>query len=376
VRSAIYLQSVTPGFDGIGVLTARVSLPLTGYEEPARVEQTFREIAEQLAQSPGVSAAAVSSNVPMGSDGSNNGLVPEGKTFDPDDFVLGRLGVVSDGYFRSLRIRVVAGRAFTSADRRDTERVMLLSETAARQLFPHADAIGKRVACCEAGPDGLPTLKLVVGIVGDVRTDGPQQPARADFYLPIAQAPSDAWTWLQRTLTVVVRSQTGDPARAATTIRSAVRRVAPAAATFSIATMPQRRDATLARDRFNTVLMLILGGIGLVLSTVGIFGVTSCLVTQRQRELAIRAALGARVRDLVLMVLSQGLRPVWLGVLVGVPLSASLSRTLSSYVYGVTIHDPLTFALAVSLLIGAAIVANIVPARAAANLPPATLLGA
>lgn len=376
VRTAIYLQSVNTGFDSTGVLTARVSLPLAGYESPERVEQTFRDVVDRLSASAGIQTAAVSSNVPMVEGANGNSLVPEGKTFDPNDFVLGRLGIVTGGYFQALGIPLVAGRLFTSGDRRDTERVMILNQTAARRLFPAGNALGKRVSCCEPGPDGLPSLKLVVGVVGDVRSDGPEMPARADFYLPMAQAPHDAWSWLERTMTVVVRrtDADGDPAALAGVIRRATAAVEPGAAVYSMATLPERQRTTLARDRFNTVLMMLLGLIGLVLSAVGIYGLISCFVAQRRHELAIRAALGAGTRSLVVMVLNEGLQPVWLGIVVGVLASALVSRALTAYVYGVTTRDPLTFAAGVLLLVTAAILANVLPARAAARVHPAALL--
>jgi hypothetical protein len=304
----------------------------------------------------------------------NNGLVPEGKTFDPNDFVLGRLGIVSSDYFRAFRIPLVAGRTFTAKDRRNTPLVMMLSETAARQLFPGESAIGKRVACCEAGPDGGPALKVVVGIVGDVRADGPQAAARADFYLPMAQAPPDAWRWLQRTLSVVVRGRGEDTVTLAAAISGAMREIEPAAPVHNVATMQQRLRTTLAQDRFNTVLMLLLSAIGLLLAAIGIYGVISCSVAQRHREIAIRVALGAPGRSVVLMVLNHGMRPVWAGVAIGLLGAAAASRALDSYVYGVSTHDPVTFASAVAVLIVSAVLANSLPARQAARVDPARLL--
>jgi len=374
VRSALYLQSIDPGFDGTGVLTARVSLPEAGYEDPARVERTFRELAGRLSQHPSVESAAMSSSVPMAPGANNNGLVPEGKNFDPNDFVLGRLGVITEDYFRAFRIPLVAGRLFTADDRRDTPRVMILGATAARGLFPGENAVGKRVACCEPGPDGTPSLKLVVGVVGDVRADGPQEGTRADFYLPSQQAPADTWNWLQRTVTLVVRGTTEDAATLADVVRAAVRDIDPSVPVHSVATMQERLGTALAENRFNTVLMLLLGGIGLVLAAIGIYGVVSCSVAQRRHELAIRIALGARSGEVVWMVLNHGMRPVWLGIAAGLAAAAGLSQALSSNVYGVTTRDPVTLVSVAVLLTVVAIFANVFPARAAARIDPAGLL--
>lgn len=375
VRSALYLQTVDIGIDGQNVLTARVSLPAAGYEEPARTEQAFLDLVARLSQTSTIEAAAVSSSAPMAPGGSNNGLVPEGKTFDPNDFVLGRLGIIGGDYFRALRIPLVAGRAFTADDRRGSTRVMILSEGAARRLFPGESAVGKRVACCEVGPNGAPALKLIIGVVGDVRADGPGEDTRSDFYLPIQQAPADAWLWIQRTMTVVVRSTQGDAASSATTIRDAVRSLDPSLPVHSIATVQQRITAVLAREQFNTVLMLLLGAIGLILSAIGIYGVITCFVAQRRHEIAIRVALGARSTEVVGMVLHQGMRPVWLGIVAGVIAAAAASQVLSASVHGVTTRDPLTFTLAITILVVTAALANILPARAATRVDPAGLLG-
>lgn len=251
---------------------------------------------------------------------------------------------------------------------------MILSRTAARRLFPGENAIGKRVGCCEAGSDGGTVLKLVVGIVGDVRAEGPQAPASADFYLPIAQAPPDAWQWLQRTLSVVVRGANDDGAAFANAIRGAVREIEPAAPVHNLATMQQRMQTTLARDRFNMMLMLLLSAIGLLLATIGIYGVISCSVVQRRREIAIRVALGAPGRAVLFMMLNQGMRPVWAGVAIGLLGAVAASRALDSYVYGVSTDDPVTFASAIAVLIVSAVLANSLPARRAARVDPASLL--
>ena len=373
VRSALYLQAVKPGYDGSNVLTARVSLPEVGYDN-GRLESTFQDLVMRLSQHPGIESAAVASAAPLEIDANNNGLVPEGKAFDPDDFVLGRLGLVTAGYFQAFRIPLREGRLFNADDRRGNQRVMILSAEAARQLFPDGNALGKRVSCCEMGPDGIPLMKLVIGIVGDVRSEGPRAQTRADFYLPIQQVPADVWRWTGRTMTVVVRSRTQDAAALAAVVRATVKEIDPAVPVHNVSTMQQRLSAALAVDRFNVALMLLLGVIGLVLSAVGLYGVISCFVTQRRRELALRMALGARAADVVRIVLNQGMRPVWLGVVAGVGIAAGLSRTLSSFVYGVTTTDPLTFVSVVVVLVAVALLANLLPVRAAARTDPAGLL--
>jgi predicted permease len=375
VRSAINLQRVDTGFDPSGVLSARITLPVTGYEDPARVERTFETLATTLAASPGVEAAAITSNAPMTPGGNGNGLVPEGKVFDPNDFVLGRLAIVTQDYLRVMRIPVVAGRFFTPDDRRGAPKTMVLSETAARLLFPGQNAVGKRVGCCE--PDasgGGPGYKLVVGIVGDVRNDGPQQQPLPNFYLPIAQAPDVAWTWLQRSMTVVVRGRSGDAAALTGALRSAVREMDATVPVYNIASMQQRLQTTLAPARFNTVLMLLLGAIGLFLASVGVYGVVAFFATARKRDLAIRVALGAPRGDVVRSVVGQGMKPVVAGVAVGLAAALAASRVLSAYVFGVGTTDPLTLTTVVVLLLAVALVAAAFPAMRAARVDPISAL--
>ena len=376
VRSAVHLQQVEHGFDIAHVLRARMTLPSTGYEDPARVVRAYTELVQTLQSSPEVEAAAVSSTAPLGNEGNSNGLVPEGKAFDPNDFVLGRLGVITSDYFRVLGIPVIAGRTFGPDDRRGAPLVAVLSETAARQLFPGQNAIGKRFWCCEATASGEPVHKVVVGIVGDVRSRGPQADPLPDFYLPIEQAPADAWTWLQRSMTVVARSRTDDPASLAGVVRESLRKVDPTVPLDAVATMGQRLRATMAESRFNTALMLLLALVGLVLSAVGLYGVISYFVVQRLREFAIRIALGASSRSVMCMVLGQAMRPVALGVAAGTMGAFVVSRALSSYVFGIGARDPLTLAAAVSVLAAVAAAAALLPARRAARTDPARTLAA
>jgi predicted permease len=374
VRSALHLQGLDPGFNPVGVLTARITLPATGYEDPSRVVATFEDVVRRLTESPSVDAVAVTSSAPMGDPSNSNGLVPEGKTFDPQDSVDARLSIITQDYLRVMRIPLVSGRAFTDADFRGAPLVMMLNETAARLLFPGENAVGKRVSCCEQGPAGQPRLKLVVGLVGDVRGDGLQRPPRPEFYLPIAQAPDQAWTWVQRTMTVVVRGREQNAPALTGVVRDVVRQIDPTVPLYRIATMDERMQTAIAPTRFNTLLMALLSAIGLLLAAIGIYGVITYSVAQRQRELAIRVALGAPARVVMRMVIEQGMRPVLFGVTAGAVATLAGARVLDAYVFGITARDPLTLAGAVSLLVAAALVASVIPARRAIRVDPARTL--
>ena len=375
VRSALRLQAVDPGFDARGVLAARVTLPATGYEDPARVVRAFDDIVRTLSSAAGIDAAGVTSSAPMGTEvRTSNGLLPEGRTFDPNDVVDVQLTMIDGDYLDVMRIPLVRGRQFSETDRRNAPLVMLLNETAARRLFPGEDALGKRVSCCERGPGNTPILKTVVGIVGDVRAWGPQEEAPPQFYLPMAQAPPVAWAWIQRSMTLVARGPAVEPSTLAAVVRRAVREIDPTVPLYNIATMDQRLAETLATTRFNTILMLVLGASGLLLAAIGIYGVITYMVTQRQRDIAIRVALGAPAGEVVRMVIAQGMRPVVLGIAIGVIAALATSRVMTSYVFGITTRDPLTMAVVIVVLIVAALSAAAIPARRAARVDPARAL--
>ncbi|MGH7561487.1 MAG: ADOP family duplicated permease, partial [Gemmatimonadales bacterium] len=209
VRTAIHLGRVDMGFDPRGVLTARLALPPTRYDTPERARTAFEQVLQSIQSSPGVAQASLVTQVPMGGGGGDNGLIPEGKPLDPSSAVGARFRLVPPGYFATLGVAVRRGRDFGPEDRAGAPRAMIVNETLARALFPDQDPIGRRVACCEGGPED-PRWKTIVGVVADVRTFGPQQDVQTEFFLPIAQAPDDAWNWINRTLTLVVKARGGD----------------------------------------------------------------------------------------------------------------------------------------------------------------------
>ncbi|MGH9203353.1 MAG: FtsX-like permease family protein, partial [Vicinamibacterales bacterium] len=198
--------------------------------------------------------------------------------------------------------------------------------------------------------------------------------ARPEFFLPIQQAPQDAWTWIGRTMTIVARSRTGDAPALAADVRGAVRRIDPTLPLYEARTMEQRLQRSVAQERFNTQLMLMLGAIGLVLAAVGIYGVLAYVVAQRQHEIGIRMALGAKGRDVIRMVVRQGMRPVGLGVALGLAGTYAAAPALSPYVYGVKSTDPATFAAVAVLVVAVALLASLVPAWRVVRVDPARVL--
>ena len=253
-------------------------------------------------------------------------------------------------------------------------RVMIVNETLARLAFPGETPIGKRVRCCEGTHDD-PRLKTIVGVVADTRWRGPGVDPSPEFYLPMPQIPGEAWTWIQRSMTIVART-TGDPVQLATAMRAAVTGVDPTVPVYDIATMDERLGRSLAQARFNTFLLTTLGTIGLVLAAVGLYGVLAYLVAQRSHEIGVRMALGATAQDVVVLIAVQGLRLVIVGIVVGLGVAILATRLLREALVGVTPTDPATFASVVIVLVAAGLLASIIPARRATRVDPTRALSA
>ena len=367
IRTGLNLSRLDPGFDPRGVLSARITLPKQQYLEWDRVVDAFTRLATVLEQAPGVQSAGITSQVPLGPGGGSNGIVPEGRPLEGSSAIETRLRLITPGYLGTMRIALRAGRDFSPNDRTGAPRVTIVSEKFAKIAFPGQNAIGKRVVCCEGGP-GLPIpWKEIVGVAAEVRANGLDTEAPPEFYLPIAQAPPDAWDWIQRSVMIVARGA-GDPSALTAQIRSAVDRLDRSVPLYGISTMDERLAGSLAQQRFNTELLVALGVIGLVLAAIGIYGVIAYFVAQRTRELGIRMALGATPRDVVKLVVGEGVVPVAIGLAVGLGGAALATRAIASELRGVSATDPMTFVAVAGLLAAVALGAMLVPARRATNV--------
>jgi predicted permease len=369
IRSAIALQQTNTGFEPRGVLSARFTLPTTAYIEPARIVETLRRIDAAANGLTGAASGAITSYAAMGGGGGSNGLVPEGKEAVAGNFINSTLRVITPDFFATLSVPILKGRNFDEHDRAAGDRVMIVSARLAAVSFPGQDPIGKRIACCEGEPH---RFKTIIGVAGDIRSRGPAVAPRPEFYLPLAQTPDVAWGW-NRTFYVLVRT-TNDPASLIQPLTDALARIDRDLPLFDVRTMEQRLSGALATSRFNTLLLTLLGAIGLVLAASGIYSVIAYFVAQRTQEIGVRIALGASRGDVVRLVLAQALRPVALGAALGVGGALGASRILSSQLFGVGPTDPLTIAAVLATLIGVASAASVVPARRAAAIDPTRAL--
>jgi putative ABC transport system permease protein len=374
IRSALLVSHVDPGFDTSNVIVGRVGLPDPGYHDPTVARHAFERMIAAAAALPGVESVAVVSRAPLAGGGSSNGLLAEGKAFDASNLVNSQLQIVSPGYLSTARVPLNAGRDFTAQDTREGTLVTIVNETLARTMWPGANPIGKRFACCEAGPKGRmdPVWHEVVGVVADVRAWGLDRQVQPEFYTPIAQMPPSAWDWIGRTMDLVVRTKGGQiPVRE---LQSTVASIAPAVPIYRLSTMQQKISGTLERSHFDTFLLAIFAATALLLSSVGIYGVLSYMVAQRTRDIGIRMALGASQRQIVLDVLGFGVRLAAIGLAIGLAVALAATRVLSSMLYGIRSTDAITFTAVSFLLLGVALVASYLPARRATRVDPVVAL--
>ncbi|HSC30033.1 MAG TPA: ABC transporter permease [Vicinamibacterales bacterium] len=373
VRSAINMQQVPLGFDLSGALVARVGFIGERYRETDGVKAGFRQLLEYLQTSPGIGQVALDSQPPLVAGGGYNGLIPEGRPISMESVIDSRSHFITPDYFRVLGIALKAGRFFTPDDVRAAPLVMIVNEALARRAFGGDSPIGRRMACCEGGSDS-PVWKTIVGVVGDVRSSGPGFEPRPEFYLPLAQVPDVAWSWIQNTLTIVARPRFGEPDAMAPAIRDAVHRVDPGMPVFGIGTFDEGLRLILRERRFNTMLLSLLGLTGLVLAALGIYSVLGWLVAQRRREIGVRMALGATASRVARQVALDGLRPVALGLAAGQAGAFAAMRLIEAQLFRVSARDPVTLGAAALLMVTIACAAAMIPAWRAACTDPASAL--
>jgi predicted permease len=373
IRSALLVSHLDPGFDTSNVVVGRVGLPDPGYHDPALARQTFERMITATAALPGVKSVAVVSRAPLAGGGSSNGLLAEGKPFDMANLVNSQLQIISPSYLSTARVPLKAGRDFTPQDARDRSLVTIVNETLARTMWPGENPIGKRFACCEAGPKGRmdPVWHEVVGVVADVRAWGLDRQVQPEFYIPLAQMPASAWDWIGRTMDLVVRTRGG-----AVPIHELQNTIASVASVpiYRLSTMQQKISSTLERSHFDTFLLAIFASTALLLSSVGIYGVLSYMVVQRTRDIGIRMALGASQAQIVWDVLGFGVRLAGIGLAVGLAAALAATRLLSSLLYGVRPTDAVTFAAVSFILLVVALIASYLPARRATRVDPMVAL--
>ena len=373
-RSLLNVLAVNPGFRVDDIVTMDLSLPwVTDSSARARLGLFYADLIGRLAQIPGVSAVGAASGLPL------DGGLPDGTFVEmsagatpPRSFAdlkpmlqrKERVGnadfaVATTGYFQVLGIPLIRGRLFDGRDGPDAPHVAVISEALSRQRWPGQDPLGRTIEF--GNMDGDLRVLTVVGIVGDTREYGLDQPPRPTVYVDLFQRP--------RAAMAVTMASEADPALVTTAARGVLHDLDPELAP-RFRTLSQVYAASLGSRRFNAVLTACFGVTALLLATAGVFGVMAYAVSRRTREIGVRVALGAQSRNVLGLVLGQSARTIGTGVVVGVAGALGLTRVIESMLFGVTATDPVTFGGVTALLVAVALAACYVPARRATKVDP------
>ena len=370
MRTFLRLQQVNLGFDGSRVLTFNLSLPLDRYADLTWREQFLRQAVDRLRRLPGVETAAVADGAPILGTGGQRFGWEDMPPMLPHDAPLAIFDQVSPDYFRTLAIPLMRGRVFTDQDTADTPHVVIVNSDLARHIWPGADPLGKKIKFYRESTGKIVDWAVVVGVVGDVKTQGPTDSDRYEIYIPSAQgSKNDAnlnWTFLLRAK--------GDPGALTSAARETFNELDRQQPIFAVQTMSEAVAASLGTQRMALVLVGIFAGLALVVAAIGIYGVISYMVSQHTQEFGIRMALGAQPADVLRMVLRDGLTLSVIGVAAGLALALLATRWLARVLFQTSPRDPLTFALVPLLLIVVALLATWFPARRATRVDPVIAL--
>jgi len=359
IRSFVKLVEVNPGYRAEHLLTARFQLP-PRYSERLQRVQFYERLLQRVGALPGVISVGATSHLPlvrynMGGTLRVEGRVPEKGEREPSAPITS----VNPDYFRTMGINLRAGRLLKDTDTDGALSVALMSEALARKLFPNGDTLGKRLFV--AGE-----WRTIVGIVADIRHQGLDQGIEQAVYLSYRQLPRPG-------MALVLRS-TGDPLSLVSALRDAVQEIDPELPIYDVLTMKARLSHSVAGRRFNLSLLGGFATLALLLAGIGAYGVIGYVVTERTREIGIRMALGAQRRDVLSLVVGQGMGLALLGVGIGLGASLALSRVLQTLLFEIEPTDPLTFATAPLVLAAVVLIACWVPARRAASVDPVEAL--
>jgi putative ABC transport system permease protein len=363
IRSFVRLMQTDPGFDPARVVALDIPLGRERYDTEEKQTSFFAQLVGRVRGMPGVEAAGLVSNLPLGNTIDMLSFNIEGRPpFPPGAQAVAHYTVVSPGYFEALKIPLRAGRVLTDHDDARAPRVTLVSESLARKYFEGENPVGQRIVPDES----LPPIEIV-GVVGDARRDSLAAEAGPEFYVPFGQA-------AQRRLNLVVRTDAVDPASMSSALRGAVAEMDKEQLIWQTRTLDQIVSSSVARRRFNMTLLGLFASVALLLAALGLYGVMAYSVTRRTHEIGIRMALGARGWDVLRMVVGQGMRLALVGVGLGLVAAYAVTRVLASLLYGVTATDPLTFAGLAALLACVAFLASYLPARRATKVDPMVAL--
>lgn len=364
LRSFSALARVDTGIEFRNLLTFAVSTPGGRDASAPRQVAFYQQLLERLRTLPGVTHAGAAVTLPIGGDDFSTRYLVEGRPLP----VAGQepsagYQIASSGYFDTMGMRVLSGRGFRDGDTAAAPLVVAVNETLARQAWPGANAVGRRI---RMGRDAGEPWYTVVAVVSDIRHRGPAAPPRPELFHPLGQRSFSFMAFVVRT--------TGDPLAVVPAVRAEVAALAPDLPISQVGTMERHIERALARPRFMSTLIAAFGALAVALAVVGIYGVMTYAVSQRAQEIAIRMALGARRGDVIRMVLTKAALLSAIGIAAGLAGAAAMTRVLAGLLFGVGATDPATFAAAAAALLGAGLLAAAVPAIRASRISGAAAL--
>jgi len=372
IRSYLQLQQVNLGIEPSHVLTFSLSIPAGRERDPAAARRRLSAIEDQLAATPGVEVAGAISSLPLEWAGPPDSFVIEGRPQPPPGAPAweARYLMATPRMFRALSIPLKRGRLLTEDDVVGRPFVAVINETAARLYWSGDDPIGKTIRYY---PQEENQSIQIVGIVGDVRSIGPTEPAPPAVYVPLAQAPRPPYEG--RAMTFIVRTP-DNPTFITPSARAAVASIDAGLPLANVRPMSEIVSAASGQPRFTSLVMSFFAIIAFFLAALGLYGILAYSVEQRVREIGVRVALGADKREIFRLIIGNGMRLTLLGVAVGVPVTLALTRLMSGMLSGVTSADPLTYVAVVGMLLISALLASYFPARRATRIDPIVALRA
>ncbi|MCA1577510.1 MAG: ABC transporter permease [Acidobacteria bacterium] len=361
-RSFMRLQAVNAGFTPQQVLTAQLSPAGPRYDDNGDYIAFYDQVLERVRAIPGVDSVGVINTLPL-SGGPTIAFRVEGRPIlTVDKWIPTNFRSVSPDYIRAMNITVLQGRTFRPEDNSDAPRKLMINQALAQRDFPNEDPVGKRITLGNTDANNQPIWFEIVGVTANVRSLELREEAPPELYFAAAQLPF-------QNMAIVVRS-TVEPESLAPALRQAVAEVDRGVPVAQVKTMEHIVSASVTQPRFNLFLVGLFGGVALLLSAAGIYGVTAYTVTQRTHELGIRIALGAQVSDVLKLVLGQGMAVIGIGLVIGLAAAFGLMRVMRSLLFGVGENDPLTFAAITLVLLFVALLACYLPARRATKVDP------